>query len=308
MVRVRRPTQDNWMNCSFAAVVLTVVFLTASTSDTAVVQRPPAFGARTDAVWIPAAVNLGNRRVGDLGIKDFEVSDNGVRQTLLDVASAADLPIDLTLVVDESSSVLPVIESFRRQIQAIADSMKPVDTIRLIGFSGRVVQRAARQPAADPLPIESIDAQGSTSLHDAIVMSLLERGTAGRQHVVVVYTDGFDNSSTAGISDVKNVAARTNAVLYVALSPLPGASAPTPPEQYAELGEVAGLTGGTAYLPGRFDDLAGALAEVFEDFRGRYLLYYVRKGVRADGWHDVTVRVTRPGSYTVNARKSYFGS
>lgn len=292
-----------------AAVVLTVALATARASpDPSVAQRRPTFGARTDAVWIPAAVQLGNRRVSGLGINDFEVSDNGVRQKLLDVTSVADLPLDLTLVVDESSSVLPVIESFRKQLRAIADSMKPVDTIRLIGFSSRVVQRAARQPAQDPLPIESIEAQGSTSLHDAIVMSLLEHATPGRQHVVVVYTDGYDNSSIAGISDIKKVAGRTGAVLYIALSPLPGANSSTPPKLFAEIAGVADLTGGIAYPSGRFDGLVGILAEVFDDFRTRYLLYYVRKGVPADGWHNVTVRVMRPGDYTVTARKSYFGS
>ena len=49
----------------------------------------------------------------------------------------------------------------------------------------------------------------------------------------------------------------------------------------------------------------GAFRQIFDDFRQRYLLHYQPAGVPPDGWHDVSVRVIRPGKFQVSARKGY---
>jgi hypothetical protein len=71
--------------------------------------------------------------------------------------------------------------------------------------------------------------------------------------------------------------------------------------------EAAQATGGTAYSPDEFADLDQALARVFEDFRRRYVLYHRPSSVKPEGWHEITVRISRPGSYTIRARRGYFG-
>ena len=39
----------------------------------------------------------------------------------------------------------------------------------------------------------------------------------------------------------------------------------------------------------------------------RHLVRYQPAGVAPGGWHSITVRVTRPGQYAVEARRGYFG-
>jgi hypothetical protein len=41
-------------------------------------------------------------------------------------------------------------------------------------------------------------------------------------------------------------------------------------------------------------------------FRAAYVVRYRATGVSPDGWHELRVRVTRPGDYDVKARKGYF--
>ena len=50
-----------------------------------------------------------------------------------------------------------------------------------------------------------------------------------------------------------------------------------------------------------------AFAGILEEFRHRYLLSYRPEGVTAGGWHQIEVRVRRPG-VTVRARAGYLSS
>jgi hypothetical protein len=56
------------------------------------------------------------------------------------------------------------------------------------------------------------------------------------------------------------------------------------------------------------DGLPRAFLRALDDFRSSYVLRYSPHGVAAGGWHEIAVRVTRPGrGYVVRARKGYVG-
>ena len=56
-------------------------------------------------------------------------------------------------------------------------------------------------------------------------------------------------------------------------------------------------------------DVIGGFEHVFvseiEDFPSAYVLRYTPRGVDTPGWHDLAVSVTRPGSFSIRARKGY---
>jgi hypothetical protein len=55
----------------------------------------------------------------------------------------------------------------------------------------------------------------------------------------------------------------------------------------------------------RTNKAAEALAEIIADFRSSYILRYSPRGVETAGWHELGVKVTRPGSFKIRARKGY---
>jgi hypothetical protein len=75
-------------------------------------------------------------------------------------------------------------------------------------------------------------------------------------------------------------------------------------ESYDTLGDVVRLTGGTLQ---RTEKAPEALSEIIADFRSSYVLRYSPRGVGPAGWHELGVKVTRPGSFKVRARKGYEG-
>ena len=77
-----------------AIVFAPAVWLTAQ-------QQPQVFRGGTDVVAIDVTVQDGKRPVAGLTAADFDVRDNGVRQTITEVTYAR-VPIDLRLVFDTS--------------------------------------------------------------------------------------------------------------------------------------------------------------------------------------------------------------
>ena len=59
------------------------------------------------------------------------------------------------------------------------------------------------------------------------------------------------------------------------------------------LDEAAQITGGHTHMGSA---LAGMFATIFKDYLNSYVLYFQPAGVLSSGWHDVTVKVTRPAS------------
>ena len=71
----------------------------ASTATGAWPQQP-TFRARTDLVSVPVAVMSGREPVTGLTATDFELTDNGVRQTV-EAVSSDEVAIDVTLLLTE---------------------------------------------------------------------------------------------------------------------------------------------------------------------------------------------------------------
>jgi hypothetical protein len=113
-----------------------------------------SFGLTTQAVVLNVAVLDGDAAVTGLGLDDFEVFDNGVRQTLKAVDNA-DLPIDLRLVFDISGSISERdLTSYLRAMEQVTAALEPVDRCEIITFWSRIADAASRQspPVTIALP------------------------------------------------------------------------------------------------------------------------------------------------------------
>jgi VWFA-related protein len=224
-------------------------------------------------------------------------------------------------VVDLSGSVIPDVGKFRDDIRTIGKMLRPDDRVRLVSFGADVVELSPMQAAAVPLPVEKIQAGGTTSMNDGVLYGLAWPGEANRRHLVVVFTDGADTSSTLDLESVPIVASRANAVMHLVLSQahnvVAGAGVQISQETLdtlarrlpqaasrAALIDAAVRTGGEAH---QLNDAVKAFRQVLDDFRQSYVLYYTPAGIPRAGWHDITVKVPKSDKFTVRARKGYFG-
>ena len=163
--------------------------------------RQTTFRTTTAVVSVSVSVKRGNNVVANLTAADFALTDNGVPQRLESVAAEA-LPIDVTLAVDTSSSVISNIDAFKVEVRRFVKMLRPTDRIRVVAFASAVVEAVRMRPAGDPLDLRGLDTTGATSLNDALFYTLLWPTGGARRHLVILLTDGVDTVSTLSAAEV----------------------------------------------------------------------------------------------------------
>lgn len=271
------------------------------------------FRTVVDAVAVDATVLRGRNPVVGLGPEDFRLLDNGVAQDILSVTRGT-MPLDITIVLDFSSSAEDDFPRFVQSASAMQRSLRDDDRWRWLAIFAEARELLPMRPATDPLP--AIARPGPvqvTALHDAVFLALVRPGEPERRHLVIVFTDGNDTWSMLDGRQLPAIAGKADAVLHVVVSASPPASAQVTGgmaeravrrwrESQVALFDAVEAAGGRVH---RLTDKADAFARIIEEFRSAYVLRYTPRGVDTPGWHELTVSVTRPGSYTMRARKGY---
>jgi VWFA-related protein len=262
-------------------------------------HQAPLFRSDTEAVRVDVLVVRDGQPVLNLRPADFDVLDNGVRQRV-DQATFEEIPLNLVLAIDASSSVAgDRALRLRKACHAVLSELKKDDQAALVVFSDPIVVRAgltrdlgAVRAAVDlPLP------PGETSLADAAHASLLLAESEPGRALVIVFSDGIDVSSYLTAEAVLGTARRSDAVVYgIALR---GVSRPP------LLRDLADTSGGGFFEIASSLDIEPTFRRVLEEFRHRYLLGYTPTGVERGGWHRLQVRVRQRGA-SVRSRPGYF--
>jgi VWFA-related protein len=298
-----------------ASVTLAAVTLTA--------QQPPTFRSGTNAVVVDVSVRKGNVAVPDLTSADFVVTDNGKPQPIASVEIER-LPVNVTLLLDTSGSVTPILNSLKAQVAEAAAMLGDDDRIRLLVFASDASQvvpmQSPRLEIATKLDGIKGDGMG-TSLYDALAAALIRQRQPDRGELVVAFTDGIDTTSAMGVKRLNDIAQRSEAVMHAFIVRTPslvrlcagvdvpqGDAMPWLCDQTG-LARVAEATGGRLHetSPGRH--VPDGLRRALDDFRTSYTLRYTLTGVERPGWHEIKVSVTNPVAKgaTIRARRGYFG-
>jgi VWFA-related protein len=263
------------------------------------------FHSATDLVTVAVSVKNGNVPVTGLTADAFELRDNDVPQQI-DAVSIEVVPVDVSLVIDLSSSVLNDATEFAADVGAFTRMLRPIDRVRIVTFGSGVTEAVSMQPATSTLDLTGIRMGGATSLNDALLYGLIWPKEPDRSHLVIVLTDGYDSLSTLDSDSLPDVAGRVDAVLHTVLFDWQGLITPGMRASQVALIEATRRTGGEMHRPGRvLDDFS----QILDDFRASYVLRYTARNVTRGGWHNITVTLRRAQAekFTVRARKGYGG-
>jgi hypothetical protein len=271
-------------------------------------QQSLVFRSGTDLVTVDVNVNSGRKPVTGLRPGDFDVYDNGVRQSVTDVTYGR-LPIDLRLIFDTSGSIDDVeLQTYVKAMKQITQNLQPQDRCDIVTFSRRIVEAAALQPP--PVKIEARRVPGeTTSFFDAMGVLLITPPVLGRRQLTIVMSDAEDNSSFFDQAAMTDIVKRTDAVVYAVL-PI-STWRPTDDKQektmFERLSTLTGMTGGRIIAPNHDLDVVPAFLTAIDEFRQSYVLAYTATGVSRGGWHDLLVNVHGSKPYVVRARRGYMG-
>jgi Ca-activated chloride channel family protein len=272
------------------------------------------FRADVDLVNFGVTVvdKLGNPVTG-LTARDFEILENGKKQTLAFFASgqpAQAPPLHLGLLLDTSGSMADDLNDARSAAIKFVNALDGAADVTLVDFDTEV--RAARfDPDDYPRLVERIrgrKADGWTALYDAVGVYLNGAQNQDGQKVLVVYTDGGDTTSSLTFGDMLDLLKASDVTVY-AIGYLDHQAGGGRMQQRTELDRTAATTGGQAFFPAGSKTLEGVFDKIREELVARYSLGYVSSDARTDGaWRNVEIKLLRTDlkGVRVRTRAGYF--
>jgi Ca-activated chloride channel family protein len=291
-------------------------WITACAAVVALTQLP-SFRVGVDVVSLTVTVSdPSGRYVTDLAPEQMTVFEDGAKQDVT-YFSRTNLPIALALLLDTSASMEDRMATAQEAAIGFARRLRPQDLGELIDFDRevQVLQGFTSDPAALEHAIRATTAGGSTSLYNAVYISLkeLKKNRAKteqdvRRQAIVVVSDGEDTSSLVTFDEVLDLAKRSETAIYaIGLRPREEIASKSFKEADFVLRQLARETGGRVFFPARIEELAGVYAQIADELASQYAIGYISKNSKRDGaWRRIAVRVDREGA-TTRTRQGYFG-
>jgi VWFA-related protein len=280
------------------------VLLSASSALTLLAAgQQPTFKAGVDLVKLDVSVMRGGQPVRGLTKEDFMIDDSGVRQKVDAVVEGADLPVNVLMALDVSGSVsgdkLANLVDAGRQLNA---SLKADDRAALVTFSSAVQVRVPltldRGALADALG--TLQGEGPTAVRDAVWVALQLKPDDDSRTMVLVFTDGVDNASFLGPSELLPAARRMGIVVHA----VELGEALYPSRAQSFLSVLSDITGGRQWNATSSRDLRHLFTTAIDEMRARYLVTYYPTDAKRSGWHELKVGVRGRGE--VKARPGYY--
>jgi VWFA-related protein len=274
-----------------------------------------AFRSMIDVVSLSVTVVDGaGRYLTDIEQSEFSVFEDGVKQDVV-FFTRRPQPIAMSLLLDSSASMENKLPTLQEAATNFVRRLKPEDLAQVIDFDSRVSIRQTFTSIQSDLEtaIRQGAAGGSTSLHNAIYVSLKELGKIRaeteeevRRQALIVFSDGEDTSSLVAFEEVLDLAKRSETSIYTIA--LRGAETNTRGFREAEfvMRQLAQETGGRSFFPARIQDLDGVYAQIADELASQYTVGYTSKNPRNDGaFRRVIVQVARE-SATPRTKRGYY--
>ena len=292
-----------------------------SPTPTATPQEPEidpddVISVNTSEVLLPVTVrDASGRLVDGLKREDFKIFEDGAQQSLSDI-SLRQVPVDVVLMIDASSSAVENLDDFRRAAEGFASHLGADDRISLIQFDDRVLllQDWTHNLLQFRRALKRIVPGRFTRFHDAVLLAAKDqKARSNARHAIIVLSDGIDNADGATFQAALRGALQSQTAIYVISNTaiertkkqnelnhlLGGSEAAAKFNQLhiedlqmglaalnaseRNLQELATTTGGRLYKPNSFQDLESVYAEVANELSHQYGLYYSPLNKKRDG-------------------------
>ena len=259
--------------------------------------------ADVNVVQVIAIVTDGRGRfVSGLGESDFHVFEDDAPQPVSHLIGEG-TPREVVVAVDMSSSMTDAMPQVRQAVRAFLGALRPDDQLTLLAFNDNVFTLARRETdsGARLRAVDRLAPWGGTALYDVLMRAMDLLGHRKGRKVLVVFTDGEDQSSRSSFADVERRAEVNDAPIYM----IGQGRATTDGKLREVLEKLARMSGGRAFHTDRLDELAPAFAQIVDELDNQYLLGYEPSNPARDGsWRRIRLEIEGAGR-KVRARQGY---
>jgi Ca-activated chloride channel family protein len=290
----------------FAIWVATVVMATGTTMS----AQETRYRSGVDLVALNVVATDGQGRlISGLISDDFEIFEDGAPQQVTFFA-ASQLPIDLGVLLDTSSSMADKISTVQAAAVGFVSAVRPGDRVTVVDIKDTVKVLHPLNGDVDGArtAIQATFPKGNTSLFNGLYKTLKEMvkqraaSDEPRRQAIVLLSDGEDTTSLIDYDVVSELAKESGVAIYTITLRSPFArntfartSASNSEAEYL-MKELAMLTGARAFFPAAISELAGVYGSIAEELASQYSMGYSSSNPKRDGaFRRIDVRIGRPG-------------
>jgi Ca-activated chloride channel family protein len=272
----------------------------------------PNFTADTRLVVVHASVlDKNGKLLTNLPQADFKVFENGVEQPLK-IFRSEDIPVSLGIIIDNSGSMAPKKTRVAAAALDMVRASNPQDEVFIVNFNDDAY---LDQPFTNNIKkleeaLDQLQTKGGTAMRDAVSMSIdyVKEKAKKDKKVLVIITDGNDNTSNMGLEDLVRKAQQSDVLIYsigIFGDETPGEAR----KARRALRDLAVASGGMDYYPKDLEEVERITPQVAHEIRNQYTLAYSPTNAALDGtFRKITVTVNAPGRPTVRSRNGYYAT
>ena len=278
-------------------------------------EEPTVFHADTRIVVChTTVVDKNGHLVTTLPRSAFTVFENKVKQDIRKFKSE-DVPVSLGLVIDNSGSMRNKLQKVEAAALALVKASNHDDEVFIVNFNDTAyLDNPKDKDFTNDIgeleqALKRIDARGGTAMRDAIQMSIdhLKKGHRDKK-VLVIITDGNDNSSVINMERIMKNAHQSDVLIY-------GVGLLTE-EEHREaarakraLNDLAEATGGKTFFPKDLEEVDAIASQVAHDIRSQYTIEYSPTNSAMDGtFRAIHIAVKASGNPAVRTRSGYYAT
>ncbi|MEM1204960.1 MAG: VWA domain-containing protein [Acidobacteriota bacterium] len=277
-----------------------------ATEDLVFINAPDDFVEEVEVQFVELYTTvLGpqGRPVDGLERNEVKVLEDGVPQTIARFETVEDLPIHVGVLIDNSASMVGVLEEVRRAALGFLQSaVTPKDRAAVITFNNfpDLAVELTNDKTALGAGLAGLAAEGKTALYDSVMFSLYYFTGIKGQRAVLVLSDGKDESSRFGFEETLEYARRAGITVYTIGLRLGDLGA------RRKLERLADETGGRSFFLRDISDLDSVYGDIQRELRSQLLIAYQSSNTADDGeFRQVELEVARPG-VTVKTLSGYY--
>ena len=247
----------------------------------------------------------------DIPESAFRVFEDGARQDIK-VFRREDAPVSLGFVVDQSASMSDKHARVTAALMTLVSASNPGDEEFVITFneSAKLALDFTQDQARLGTVLRKIDANGQSALRDALSLGIehLTRSAKNDRKVLIIVTDGEDNSSVMDLDRLKREA-RQSGVLIYAIGLLNASTEREAARAKKDLDTMTFETGGEAFYPAILGEVDAIARHVAHDLRNQYTIAYSPTNAKQDGtFRHIKLEVTSPPDAIVTTRTGYYAA
>jgi VWFA-related protein len=258
-----------------------------------------------------SVVDKNGRLVTNIPQSAFKVLEDGVEQQIK-LFRREDVPVSMGIIVDNSGSMTSKRTKVAAAALELVKQSNPDDEVFIVNFNddAHFDQPLTNDVKKMQAALARMEARGGTAMRDALSKSIeyVKRNGKKDKKILVVVTDGNDNSSDISLEQLLRQAQSSDVVIYC-IGLLNEEEAGQARAAKRALKALAEASGGLDYYPKSVSDVEEITPRVAHEIRNQYVLGYTSSNRALDGtFRQVKVTVNGFGRPTVRTRNGYYAT